>query len=114
MPGVQDMPFDPELLDRMRDVLKNHNGVVERKMFGGYCWMLRGNMLCGVGVGRYMFRVGKQLEAEALARPGASPMVIAGKPMSGFVWVDADEAAGERLNDWVGFAADFVRTLPPK
>lgn len=32
--------------------------------------MLPGNMLCGVEVGRYMFRVGKDLEAAALARPG--------------------------------------------
>jgi TfoX/Sxy family transcriptional regulator of competence genes len=104
------MPFDPELVDRMRDVLKSYDGVVERKMFGGYCWMLRGNMLCGVEVGRYMFRVGKQLEAEALARPGATPMDITGKPMTGFVWVHAAEAAGERLNDWVGIAASFVGT----
>ena len=36
-------------------------------MFGGYCWMLNGNMLCGVEVGRFMFRVGKALEADALA-----------------------------------------------
>lgn len=62
-------------------------------MFGGYCWMLRGNMLCGVEVGRYMFRVGRDLEAEALGRPGASPMDITGKPMRGFVWVRAENVA---------------------
>ena len=38
--------------------------------------MLHGNMLCGVEVGRYMFRVGRGLEAEALTRPGAGPMDI--------------------------------------
>lgn len=76
--------------------------------------MLHGNMLCGVEVGRFMFRVGKALEAEALARPGAAPMDITGKPMPGFVWVRADEARGSRLNEWVEFAASFVTTLPRK
>ena len=61
------MPHDPHLADRMRAALQRRAGITERKMFGGYCWMLNGNMLCGVEVGRFMFRVGKALEADALA-----------------------------------------------
>lgn len=107
------MPYDPELLDAMRQALAGRPDITEKKMFGGYCWMLNGNMLCGVEVGRLMFRVGKALEAEALARPGASPMDITGKPMAGFVWVRADEAL-EELAGWIGLAARFVGDLPPK
>ena len=70
--------------DRMKAALRRRTGITEKKMFGGYCWMLNGNMLCGVEVGRFMFRVGKVLEAEALARPGASPMDITGRPNEGF------------------------------
>ena len=44
------MPYDPQLAERMRTALKARSGVVEKKMFGGYCWMLHGNMLCGVEV----------------------------------------------------------------
>jgi hypothetical protein len=76
--------------------------------------MLHGNMLCGVEVGRYMFRVGKDLEAEALARPGARPMDITGKPMRGLVWVDAEAAHAAGLSTWIDLAARFVGTLPPK
>ena len=68
----------------MRGALRSRRGIVEKKMFGGYCWMLNGNMLCGVEVGRYMFRVGKDLEAEALSLPGARPMDITGRPMRGY------------------------------
>ena len=75
------MPHDPELANRMRAALWRRTGITEKKMFGGYCWMLNGNMLCGVEIGRFMLRVGKVLEAEALARPGASPMDITGRPM---------------------------------
>lgn len=108
------MPHDPHLAELMRDALKRRPDITERKMFGGYCWMLNGNMLCGVEVGRFMFRVGKDLETEALQRPGASPMDITGKPMRGIIWVDADQAIEAGLDAWVDFATRFVGSLPPK
>lgn len=108
------MPFAPALADRMRAALAERTDIVEKKMFGGYCWMLNGNMLCGVEVGRYMLRVGRDREALALRRAGASPMDITGRPMPGFVWVDAAHAGGAKLHDWIGFAEVFVGQLPPK
>ena len=66
------MPHDPHLAERMRTALSARTGIEERKMFGGFCWMLNGNMLCGVEAGRYMFRVGKSLESDALSRPEKS------------------------------------------
>jgi hypothetical protein len=108
------MPHDSRLAALMRDALASRRGISERKMFGGCCWMLNGNMLCGVEVGRFMFRVGKDLEAEALKRPGASPMDITGKPMRGIIWVDAEAAVEAGLASWVDFAARFVGALPPK
>ena len=108
------MPYDLHLADRMRAALQAHKDIVEKKMFGGYCWMLSGNMLCGVEVGRYMFRVGKDLEAEALSRPGAKPMDITGKPMRGFVWVSAHATEGADLARWIQLAERYVGALPPK
>jgi hypothetical protein len=40
----------------MRAALARRQAISERAMFGGYCWMLNGNMLCGVEVGRVVFR----------------------------------------------------------
>ena len=108
------MPHDPRLAERMRSALARRAGIAERAMFGGYCWMLNGNMLCGVEVGRYMFRVGKEQHAQALARPGARAMDITGKPMGGFVWVEADAALDAGLSSWIDFAARYVGGLPPK
>lgn len=108
------MPYDPALADRRRKALENRKGVIEKKMFGGFCWMLNGNMLCGVEVGRYMFRVGKDQEAEALTRPGAGPMDITGRPMRGFVWVNADHAEGRQLQSWIELAEKYVGNLPSK
>jgi TfoX/Sxy family transcriptional regulator of competence genes len=108
------MPYDPKLAEQMRAALKTREGIVEKKMFGGFCWMLHGNMLCGVEVGRFMFRVGKELEAKALGLPGATPMDITGRPMRGFVWVQAEHAKGRSLTKWIDLAAEYVGRLPPK
>jgi TfoX/Sxy family transcriptional regulator of competence genes len=108
------MPHDPHLADLMRSALNGRRGITEKKMFGGYCWMLNGNMICGVEVGRFMFRVGKSQEGEALSRPGVEPIVFAGRKMGGLVWVDADACEGDALSEWIAFAARFVGGLPPK
>ena len=98
----------------MRAALLPRRSITQRKMFGGYCWMLNGNMLCGVEVGRFMFRVGRALEAEALTRPGASPMDITGRPMRGFVWVRAEKAIDTALEAWIDLAVRYVGSLPAK
>lgn len=108
------MPPDPQLAERMREALRGRADVQEKKMFGGYCWMLRGNMLCGTGQGRFMFRVGKELEAQALRRRGASPMDLTGRPMKGFVWVEAKHAESDSLRSWIELAERYVGALPPK
>lgn len=108
------MPYDEGLAARLRQVLAGCAGVTETRMFGGLCFLLQGNMLCGVHRERLMFRVGKAQHAEALARPGARPMDITGKPMAGFVFVDPDACDKKALSGWVELAGKFVGTLPPK
>lgn len=108
------MPYDPRLAERMRAALQSRQGIVEKKMFGGVCWMLDGHMLCGVEVGRYMFRVGRDLEREALARPGSRPMDISGRPMRGLVWVSAEAADEQGLEPWIALAESYVEGLAPK
>jgi TfoX/Sxy family transcriptional regulator of competence genes len=108
------MPHDPKLADRMRTALLGRAGIVEKKMFGGYCWMLDGHMICGVEVGRFMFRVGAAQEAEALAKPGARPMDVTGRPMRGFVWVEERHARGASLVAWIERAALHAASLPSR
>jgi TfoX/Sxy family transcriptional regulator of competence genes len=108
------MPHDPHLADRMRAALARRRGISERAMFGGFCWMLNGNMLCGVEVGRFMFRVGKEQQTKALEKPGAELIVFNGRRMGGFVWVDEKACRGRALASWIELAARFVGSLPSK
>jgi hypothetical protein len=108
------MATDPHLADLMRQALGGRRGIVEKRMFGGVCWMLHGNMLCGIAKDCFMFRVGAARQAEALARPGTRVMDFTGRPMQGFVLVEPDAAEDAGLDDWIAFASRFVAALPPK
>lgn len=105
-----------ELADKIRTVLLDDPNVSERKMFGGVCFMLNGNMLCGpTKDGDLMVRVGKELEVEALQKQGTRPMDFTSKPMHGFVFVDENAIKTEQsLKEWIAFATRFVGTLPAK
>ena len=54
------MPFDEELAARVRERLRGRRDVVERKMFGGLAFLLRGHMCCGIIERDLMVRVGKE------------------------------------------------------
>lgn len=54
------MAYDEQLTDRVRKLLKRRKGFSERKMFGGMCFMLHGNMCCGVTHSNLMLRLGAE------------------------------------------------------
>ena len=102
------------LAGRLRAALAGRKSVTEKRMFGGVCFLLRGNMLCGTGKTDFMFRVGKDQDAEALSRKGARPMDITGKVMKGFVWVAPASCDARGLERWVRLAEAYVGALPAK
>jgi hypothetical protein len=113
------MAYDEALAQRLRDALRGVRGVSEKRMMGGLCVLVSGNMLGGVdrtkgGADRFMFRVGKANEAKALARPGASAVEMGGRRFGGFVFVDAEVCTPRALTAWVAMALGYVKTLPKK
>lgn len=108
------MAYDEELAERVREELQADPGFSERKMFGGLCFMLHGNMCAGVVGERLMLRLGEQASQAALRQAHVSPMDFTGKPMRGMVYVDHDGLRGADLVRWVDQAATFARNLPPK
>ncbi len=102
-----------QLVDRLRAALPP-KGVSERRMFGGTCFMLNGNMVAGTFKDGVLLRVGKERRDEAMARGGARPFEMRGRPLQGYVVVDAAGLEDGSMWDWLKLALDFVRTLPPK
>ncbi len=112
------MAYDHELAGRMRDALTGTGDITERRMMGGLCFFLNGNMVCGAdrskaGERRLMFRVGKGND-RAVDLPGAVMVRLGGRPMPGFFFVDADHCDDALLSRWLDLALTHARGLPPK
>ncbi len=109
------MAYDEDLADRVRALLADRSGVREQKMFGGLCFMLNGNMACGVQGSELVVRVGKENMEDALAEPHSRPFDMTGRPMRSFVYVAAEGFADDTgLAAWAGRGIVFAAELPPK
>jgi TfoX/Sxy family transcriptional regulator of competence genes len=101
------------LEDRLAKALAKHKPV-SRKMFGGTCFMLNGNMLIGTYKGGILARVGKEAR-QALNLPGAALFEMRGRVMEGYVMVaEAALTSGASLASWIDLCLAFNRTLPAK
>ena len=99
--------------DRLRPLLGP--GLVEKKMFGGLGFMLRGNMAIGTAKGELLVRINPDKQAEALAKPGAYQMHMGERPMTGFIAVDEEGTPDDDAQrEWIAYAMKFAETLPPK
>jgi TfoX/Sxy family transcriptional regulator of competence genes len=103
-----------ELQAWVRAVLSDAGAVSEVKMFGGVGFMLNGNLLAGASRRGLLLRVGSEREAEALRQPGARPMVMRGRTMPGYVYVDPPALTAASVSTCLALAVPYVRTLPPK
>lgn len=109
------MAYDEAVAKRVRRALGNAPELVEKRMFGGIAFMVRGNMCCGVIGDRLMLRVGPKGYETALSRPHARAMDFTGRPMKGLVYVEPAGFASPRdLKTWIDRAMEFALSLPAK
>jgi TfoX/Sxy family transcriptional regulator of competence genes len=109
------MPYDEGLAQRVREEMIELPSYVEKKMFGGIGFMLRGNMACGVNGEDLIVRVGPERYEDALAQPHTKPFDMTGRPMKGWVMVSPEGVeADEDLRDWVQQGVEFASSLPAK
>ena len=109
------MAYDEILADRMRGVLAPGNDFIEKKMFGGLCFMLGGNMCCGIIKDDLVVRIDPDSYQKALAKPYTRPMDFTGRPLRGMVYVAPEGCTtDEDLMYWLDQALSFALSLPPK
>ncbi|SMP31751.1 TfoX/Sxy family protein [Shimia sagamensis] len=109
------MAYDEGHATLMREDLQDIDGISEKKMFGGLCFLHHGNMVCGVHKGGGMARVGKSREAEALQIDGVDPLSFTGRKMGGMVDLSEDLLGDDGLRAKViALALTNAQSLPPK
>ncbi|MHB0968112.1 MAG: TfoX/Sxy family protein [Bellilinea sp.] len=109
------MAYDHNLAQRIIENLQGVPAVDEKKMFGGVGYLIHGNMAVGVHRNDLIVRVGPENHAEAMKRPHTRPFDMTGRPMSGWLVV---EAAGIKdpavLAEWIQLGVAYAQSLPPK
>ena len=109
------MPYDEEIDVRIRKLVSRWKNTDAKKMFGGVCHLLNGNMVCGVYKDYLILRLGEKEATKALKQSYTKPFDITGKAMKGWVMVEGKGfKTDEKLKSWLIKARTFVKTLPPK
>jgi TfoX/Sxy family transcriptional regulator of competence genes len=108
------MAANYDITPTVRAALSNAGAVREVKMFGGIGFLLNGNLVAAASRRGLLARVGKGNQDEALARPEARPMVMRGRTMEGYVYVDHPNLTDSAVRALLKLALAFVQTLPRK
>jgi len=109
------MPYSKSLAARVRQALAGQSLIVEKKMFGGVVFLLRGNILVGVWQDALIVRLGVEAAEPALKEEFVRPFDVTGSPMRGWAMVDAEGLDSDvELARWIERAQSFVDMLPAK
>lgn len=107
------MPYSEELDKRISDVIADW-GTDRKKMFGGICYLINGNMMAGVYKEYLILRLGPEAAEVALKQKHVQPFDITGRPMKGWAMVVNKGMQGKRLIEWLTQAREFAESLSPK
>ena len=110
------MAYDEDLADRIRELIAGETGVTEKKMFGGLSFLIGGNMaIAASGQGGILVRIDPTTSDRLVATSKAQVAVMRGRPMAGWLRVDADQLRGRpQLAKWVERGTTYARSLPTK
>ncbi len=110
------MAYDEDLANRIRELIAGEPDVTEMRMFGGLAFLVGGHMSVGAsGQGGLMVRVEPKDTDVLVTKPHAGPFDMRGRPMQGWLRVEADGLRTKRqLEPWVRRGVAYARSLPPK
>jgi len=110
------MPYDEDLVHRLRELLADEAAVTEKKMFGGLAFLLHGHMSVSASrTGGLLVRIDPAETDAALARPHVQLMNMGGRTMEGWIIVAPDGLRTKReLAAWVKRSVAYAKTLPAK
>ncbi|THB80114.1 MAG: TfoX family protein [Desulfobacteraceae bacterium] len=109
------MAFDEGVAQRLRETLDFMESYVEKKMFGGLCFLIHGNMACGLINDEVIVRVGPENYEQYLQEEHTRVFDFTGRVMKGWVVVIPEgHESDQDLSRWVRAGVDYALTLPPK
>lgn len=110
------MAYDDHLADRVREYLAAVRGieVEEKKMFGGLAFLVNGKMCINIGEDQLMCRFDPEMTAELSERTGFVPMIMRGKELKGYCYVDPPGFRSKKdFEFWMNLCLDFNDEAKP-
>jgi len=108
------MAAEMDWIATVRATLSGAGEHKEVRMFGGIGFMINGNLAAAVSKRGLLLRVGAERQVQALAWPGTRQMVMRGRAMEGYVYIDPPAIDAAAIKAGLGLAVPYVRTLPEK
>ena len=108
------MAYNEKTADRIRKALAGTKKLADKKMFGGIAFMVNDMMCMGVDKDDIVIRCEPERNDEMLARKGARPFDITGKPMKGWILVSEEGTKSKADFDfWVNAALEGNKKAKP-
>ena len=83
---MKPMAYDEDLANRIRELLADEQGLVEKKMFGGLAFLLGGNMAVSAsGQGGLLLRCDPEQTDALVQKPHAARFEMRGRAMDGWL-----------------------------
>jgi hypothetical protein len=109
------MPYNAKLEEKIDAAAKRWQNMEKKKMFGGICYLLKGNMCFGIWRDFLIVRMDREQGEQSLKNANVRPFDITGKPMAGWVMVkEAGWKSEAGLAKWIGIGKQFALSLPEK
>ena len=109
------MSYNLKLETKIDVAVKRWKSVEKKKMFGGVCYLIKGNMSFGIWKDSLIVRMEKESAGKSLAIRNVGPFAVTGKPMAGWILVaEAGWKGPAALEKWINIGKKFALSLPEK
>ncbi len=109
------MPYSQLIEQKMEKIVRRWKNVEKKKMFGGICYLMNGNMCFGIYKEYLIVRTGIDVAEKKLKESNVKPFDITGRVMKGWVMVgEQGWKKPEALKKWLTLGKEFALTLSKK
>jgi membrane-bound ClpP family serine protease len=109
------MAYNTKLEEMIDAAAERWQNMEKKKMFGGVCYLLKGNMAFGIYKDFLIVRMDKEQGEQSLKDRNVQPFDMTGRPMAGWVMVKEAGWKGKAgLAKWMGIGKQFAFSLPEK
>ena len=109
------MPYSKLIEEKIEKIIGRWKKMQKKKMFGGICYLVNGNMCFGIYKDSLIVRTGIEVAEKKLKEKKVKPFDITGRAMKGWVMVEERGWKKEEdLENWLKLGKKYALTLPEK